>query len=383
MNLISRDELKTLAEKRDGWRISVYLPTHRTGQEKQQDPIRLKNLLGEAEERLQAADVRRSLIEDMLAPAQALVPDAGFWRYQMEGLALFLAVDFDRILRLPRPFEAQVIVSRRFHIKPLLPLLSGDGRFYVLALSQSEIRLLEGSRFSVDQVRLPSVPAGLEEALKWDDPESQLQWHSGTGARTDGRAAVFHGHGVGVDNTDTNILRYFQKVDAGLQEVLAGERAPLVLAGVDSLFPIYREANSYANLVTKGIPGSPDMRSPEELHSRAWPIVEPIFQQDREEAAERYQVAAAHGQASSELAEVLTKAYHGGVETLFVNLEATCWGTFDADRGVIEIAEEPGTDSEDLLDLTAVHALLYGGTVYAVPTQSMPVEGNLAAIYRF
>jgi hypothetical protein len=45
-----------------------------------------------------------------------------------------------------------VIVSERFHVKPLLPLLSGDGRFYVLALSQNEIRLLQGTRYSVEQV---------------------------------------------------------------------------------------------------------------------------------------------------------------------------------------------------------------------------------------
>jgi hypothetical protein len=42
-----------------------------------------------------------------------------------------------------------VVVTDRFHIKPLLPLLSGDGRFYVLALSQSEVRLLQGTRYSV------------------------------------------------------------------------------------------------------------------------------------------------------------------------------------------------------------------------------------------
>jgi hypothetical protein len=39
--------------------------------------------------------------------------------------------------------------SDRFHLKPLLPLLTGDGRFYILALSQNQVRLLQGTRYSV------------------------------------------------------------------------------------------------------------------------------------------------------------------------------------------------------------------------------------------
>jgi hypothetical protein len=38
--------------------ISIFMPTHRLGREVQQDPIRLKNLLGEAEEHSLASDLR-------------------------------------------------------------------------------------------------------------------------------------------------------------------------------------------------------------------------------------------------------------------------------------------------------------------------------------
>jgi hypothetical protein len=162
-------------------------------------------------------------------------------------------------------------VDERFHIKPLLPLLSGDGHFYVLALSQNEIRLLQGSRDSVAVVDLVDVPESLADALRWDDPERQLQWHTGTGARADGRAAIFHGHGVGTDNTKTNILRYFQKVDDGICRILAEDPAPLVLAGVDYLLPIYRSASDYPNLVEGAVTGSPEELSAANLHQAAWP----------------------------------------------------------------------------------------------------------------
>ena len=78
----------------------------------------------------------------------------------------------------------------------------------------------------------------MAEALRFNDPERRLQFHTGAvtpGGRGD-RPAAFHGHGVGQGvEAKTDILRDFHKVDEALQEVLRDEEAPLVLAGVDYL----------------------------------------------------------------------------------------------------------------------------------------------------
>ncbi|MBE0698970.1 MAG: hypothetical protein IH586_18790, partial [Anaerolineaceae bacterium] len=52
MDILTKAELEQLMRKEQQWCVSFYMPTHRTGVEIQQDPIRLKNLLGEAEKRL-------------------------------------------------------------------------------------------------------------------------------------------------------------------------------------------------------------------------------------------------------------------------------------------------------------------------------------------
>lgn len=61
MNLVSKEELRTLVEKPHEWCVSVYMPTHLAFPENKQDPIRFKNLLREAEERLKAAGLRPRL----------------------------------------------------------------------------------------------------------------------------------------------------------------------------------------------------------------------------------------------------------------------------------------------------------------------------------
>jgi hypothetical protein len=139
----------------------------------------------------------------------------------------------------------------------------------------------------VEEVDLPGVPLGVRDALQGEEVQKQLQLYvadrGGVGA-----GGVYHGHGHPGERQAERILRYFRKVDRGLREVLAGERAPMVLAAVEHLSPIFRKANTYPQLVDEVVPGSPEGLSPHELHARAWPIVEPLFLRAQRAAAARY-----------------------------------------------------------------------------------------------
>jgi hypothetical protein len=385
MDILSRDDLKNLSEKRDGWHVSIFMPTHRAGPETRQDPIRLKNLLGQAEEQLVAAGLRPPEAQARLEPASKLVQDGLFWQRQSDGLALFVSRDIERHYRLPLHFEELAVVTERFHIKPLLPLLSGDGRFYVLALSQGEARLFQGTRYSVSELDLEGVPTSLAEALSLDDPERRLQFHtaSGPSGGKGSRPAMFHGQGAPSQDQKDDILRYFQKLDTGVQELLAGEQAPLVLAGVDYLFPLYREANTYPHLIEEGIEGNPDDLSAQELHQRAWAIVQPRFLKEREVAVQRFSQLSDTDGASDNLSEIVPAAHHGRVETLFVALGLQHWGTFDPALNEVRVHQEAKPGDQDLMDLAAVQTLLHSGGVYAVEPEQMPAGTSLAALFRY
>jgi hypothetical protein len=168
-----------------------------------------------------------------------------------------------------------------------------------------------------------------------------------------------------------------------LVELLGGERIPLVLAGVGYLHAIYRKANTYPHLAGGGIEGNPEELSAEELHEQAWGIVHSLFLADQERAAAQYRQLAGSEQVSNDIYQVVPAAYHGRVKTLFVATGIQQWGVFDPDLNKIELTEEPGSADEDLLDLAAVHALLSGGTVYAVAPERLPDETGLAAVFRY
>lgn len=353
------------------------MPTHRTG-DNEQDPIRLKNLLKEAENQLINSGLPASDAGEILEPARRLLPDAYFWQHQGDGLAIFLAPALFHYYQLPYSFQEIAVVAERFHVKPLLPLFSEDGAFYVLAVSQNRVRLLQCTRYYAREVTPEAVPESLAEALKYDQPEKQQQLHSiGSGP------AIFHGQGVGKDDNKVNILRYFQQVDRGLHELLREERVPLIIAAVDYLHPIYREANTYSHLLDETIEGNPDELSSEELQERAWAIAQPYFERDRDSALEQYGEAMSKGIATSDVKQAVLAAYDGRVSTLFVALGIQQWGSFDLESRKIHLYEEKGHGTEDLLDFATIHTLTKGGAVYAIEPGQVPGKTSIAAIFRY
>jgi hypothetical protein len=388
MDILTRAELEQLMRKEQQWCVSIYMPTHRTGTDAQQDSIRLKNLLREAEKLLSAQGIGRREVQNMIEPVSMLLQDSNFWQHQSDGLAIFISSNRVRRYRLPLNFEEFVAVKDHFHIKPLLPLFTGDGQFYILALSQNEVRLLNGTRDSVSEVDIGQVGGSLAEAIPSINHQMSLQLHSsGSISGMSGSGSVtFHGQGGGSDESaKKELLRYFRLVSDGLTEFLQGDRAPLVLAGVEYLLPIYKEANTYPNLIDKVIKGNPDLLRMDELHKSAWNILGPHFQAAQAEAVAQYQQLA--GQASERFADTLEKivpaASDGRVETLFIASGVQQWGVVNPVTNEIEIHEQMESGDESLLDLAAVQTYLKGGVVYTVRPEKVPGGTNAAAVLRY
>ena len=388
MDILTRVELEQLMRKEQQGCVSIYMPTHRTGTDAQQDPIRLKNLLREAEKQLSAQGIGRREVQNMLEPANMLLQDSTFWQHQSDGLAIFISSNKVRRYRLPLNFEEFVAVMDHFHIKPLLPLFTGDGKFYILALSQNEVRLLNGTRDSVSEVDIGQVGGSLAEAIPSVNHQMSLQLHSSgfTGGMSGSGSVTFHGQGGGSDESAKHeLLRYFRIVSDGLTEFFQGDRVPLVLAGVDYLLPIYKEANTYPNLIDTVIKGNPDLLRVDELHKSAWDILGPHFQAGQAEAVAYYQQLA--GQASELVADTLEKivpaASDGRVETLFVTTGVQQWGVFNPITNEIELHSQQEAGDEPLLDLAAVQTYLKGGIVYAVEPEKVPGGTSAAAVLRY
>lgn len=379
------EEFMQLLENTEEPCISIYMPIHKSGPESQQNPIRLSNLLHQAEEELKAIGMEPLAIEVLLKPAWRLLKNDHFWLQSGEGLAIFLSEDLAHHYHLPVAFDDLVVVGKHFHVKPLLPVLNGGEKFYILALSIGGTRLLEAGRNVLKEVELPEgTPRTLAQALMYDDFEPQKRVYSGTPGWSAGKpGAVFFGHGATPDTAKEEILRYFQQVDKGVREALRGDQAPLVMAGVGYLLPIYRNVSDYPHLMETGVEGSPDEKSAAELWNQARAIVGPVFTRRRNAAADLYAQLAGTGFTSASIEEIVPAAFFGQVASLFVSLDTPKWGVFNEIEGQVTLhdTEQPG--DEDMGNLAAIYTLVNQGEVYPVATEEVPGHAYAAAVLRY
>jgi hypothetical protein len=389
MDHLSKSDLRSLLEHDGQPHLSLYMPTHRAGAEIQQNPIRFRNLLGQAEDRLSDYGLRGPEVQEFLEPARnQLGRDEAFWQ-QNVGLALFMAPNLLQYYRLPVHFEETLMLGNQFYFKPIFKVFQNRGQFYILALSQNEVRLLEGTKYGVEEVKLERLPASLTQALKWDNPERQTQGHTVSGGQQGGDRGrpdiTFHGHGVGKDDEKTDILRYFREVNKGLSEFLADKQDPLLLAGVEYLFPIYQDANSYRYLADQGIEGNPEDLSAETLHTRAWELLVPRFKTEQQEAFELYrqQFGNQTGRASKNIQEIVPAAYGGRVGRLFLREQSEIWGHYDRADNRVDVHPKRMRDSEDLLNTAAVYAFQNDAAIYIVDDNEMPDKTPIAAVFRY
>lgn len=377
MNTITAAELKTLLKIPGKPCVSIYVPTQPGGAEK--DPIQLKNLITETEAKLLAMKMGEEAVKKTLRPARRLLEDRDFWKNTSEGLAVFFTPEEQRWYRLRRGVGPHVHVGERFFVKPILAMTDPAGRFYVLALNQKRIRLWEGDAQTLREVEMKTMPKSLAEALRFHDRDEPLIFHSVRGGGS-GWGAIFHGQGVGIDTLKDDLLLYFQKIDRGLHEHLPA-KAPLILAGVDYLWPIYRKANRHSHLMERGIPGNSELWSAKELHDKAWEIVRPQFEKPLANVCSQYAALAGTGRTCRDPAETVRAACEGRLETLLVAEDREAWGEWNETANEVAVHPQPKNGDEDLLNLAAINAQAHGAKVFVLPSRDMPEMSPIAGIY--
>lgn len=361
--------------------ISIYQPTHRRHPENQQDAIRFRNLLKEAQASLQQQHSAAEATE-LLTPFRALADDADFWNTTRDGLAVLGSRDFFRVYRLQRPVEALVVVSDTFHTKPLTKLMQSSQRYQVLGLSRKSVRLFEGDRDTLDEVELaPDVARTMEDALGDQLTESNSGYGPLGGA---GKGSVHHGSGGRSDEVDKDDERFFRVVD---RDILAHHSKtsglPLILATLPEHRDAFHKLSHNTNLLEQGIDVSPDAVSLDELRQRAWQVVEPFYIERLKSQLEQFGTARAHGLGGETLQTVAEAVVTGRVATLLIDGDRVVPGHVDAETGQVILADIARPDVDDVLDDLASLARRRGSKVFVVPGDQLPAESGVAAIYRY
>jgi len=382
--MLRPEQFQRLASIQDRPCISIYSPTGASGSEASGDPIRLKNGVQEAERRLVELGFDARATGPLLAPAREVLAELSPATYADGTLAMLLGGGAAEILHVPVRVEPQVFVSDRLHLKPLLPVLTENARFYVLAASQNAVHLLECDRFAERERSLAgtTTPTSLAAAVPASQPPEGLQART-TGSRPGGHEAMFHGYGPESQLRHHQLLRFLREVSEGIAPLLDGQ-SPLVFAGVDELFAIYREASAYEHVAQANISGNPEHVRPEELRARGWEIVSAAMEQRIADAHEAFGVLGARGRATDDVKAAVLAARDGLAGTIIGATDRVVWGRVSEDGTEVEYRAQPDPWDYDLIDYAALQVIAYSGTALMVPGERVPGNGHgLAALLRY
>jgi hypothetical protein len=361
--------------------LTIYLPTFKSGNDAQQNPIRFRNLVKKSKDLLSTSQHTTHSLKVAVDNAAKLIDDPEFWQHQNNGLAIFINPNQTSIFRLPLRFSESVTVNRHFELKPLLPLITTNGKFFILTISQKDIKLYEATRTDIGKRFLGDIPRNMSEVFDFDNLEKNLQVHSGSRNKGGSGTAVF-GQNSGEETYKKDMEQFLMRVETGITNLLKPEASPLILAGVEYLTTMFKKVNHYPQLLDQTIDGSPDKSTKEKLHKAAWKIIRPLFKQGEKDALDTFYQLVGTGKASSNISEILPAAYQGRVQTLFVSRDQTLWGKYNLDS-VVMIDKERDSDSLDLYDLATIYTLRNSGRVYSLKPKEMVKGAEVAATYRY
>ncbi len=375
--MLSKENIDNLIKKADELNITVTLPTHRKGEEVQQNPIRFKNLISETEKKLNTQGVKPERVDSLLKRPRQLMDDLNFWNYTDEALAMYINDDTFEMYKLPYKVDERVYVNNHFLITPVLPMISLDGTYNILAVSQKNLRLLKCTRKTVEEVTPDDIFTNIEDFIE-ETPESHLQFHT----RADNMDAMFFGHGGNEEDKRLVVEKYLRGVEESVTKQLKQVNEPLILAGTDEITTIYRSLNKYNRLLENTVPGYPGNKKEKELQEAGWHIIREHFLKDMYKAIDQFKDQS-ESKISNNLTQIVESTVMGKTDTLFIAKDEVSWGMYDEEEHTVHYSNSNNGDQNELLNWAALKALEKGSKVFVLPKHEMPHASTIAALFRF
>ena len=243
--------------------------------------------------------------------------------------------------------------------------------------------MYSGEKFELKGVKIQELSNVVNEELKNRDFQKQLQFFTGSGAgkRKD---SMFYGTGAKDFQVNKYLLNFFHKIDRSIKKHLIDKR-PLILAGTDYIFPIYREANSYPWIMDGVINGNPKDLNKNELVSKAGSILKLHRRKEMEDEYLKLVELKNTDQSrySCDIKEVVKASNYGKIDELFILSDKPVWGIYDEKTNKIEFHDKPGPETDELLNSAAINTINSGGEVFMMNYLDKKFDKPLAARLRY
>jgi hypothetical protein len=344
--------------------VTITLPTHRFAPENKQDPIRVKNLVEQATNRLLAEFGKRE-IEALVARLQALAESIDY-QNTLDGLAIFVNHDFGKVISLPFTLKERVVVDETFFIRDLVFAMNRTPRYWVLALSEKPTRLFEATREHLIEIQEGGFPM--------------------THTRPGGEEPLPGGFGVQKSAyRDERHRQFFRDIDAALKPFLTEDPLPLAVVGVERYLSFFNEVSDHKNAILTTLTGSHDKTSAHELGKLVWPLVKLNLDEERHKVFGELDKAIGEKKFVSTVGEVWRLAHEGRGRLLLVEEDFHYPARVDESGNHLTPADDPTAPGvmDDAVDEIISAVLEKQGKVVFVENGQLTDHQRITLILRY
>ncbi|GGV36096.1 hypothetical protein GCM10010277_22310 [Streptomyces longisporoflavus] len=343
--------------------VTVLLPTHRREPDNAQDPVRLRNLVHEAKERLKSdpAVAREQRIE-VARQLDRAVAEIDLVHAE-DGLAVFAARGEHQVWSLARTVPSRVVLSDTFLTRNVVAAQAAERPYWVLAVSADRVSLWSGTATRVTEHEADGFPLTRSR----DDQDAERKERIGDVPST---------------FRDEQTRRFLREADGAAAGVLRSHPRPLFVAGEAAALSLLDEVGAVGKEGTP-VPHGGLAHGPADA---VWQAVRPFLAAGDRAGLDAvlHELDAAQGrrQYAAGLDEVWQNVTTDRVR--FLAVEDTYRATVRDDGGHLVPADPDDLDAvDDVVDDIVERALDTGAQVRFVPGDTLADRGRIACVLRY
>lgn len=371
--IVMKATLRNLKSARGNPAVSIFVKTHRTHPENEQDAIALKNQLKVAEERIINEHDKRT--SDTILSLIHAKTDELDHNYNLDTLAIFANEEEAQVLRLPFNATERVILGEKFATRDIVREMSQSVHYYVLVLTSEYARLIEAVNDRVvKEIGNTSERQAQMSELTFPINNTSLP----TGSKADR---------TGSSDDDRYLKEFMNRVDKSMQEFRNIDPLPVILVGDARTLGFYEQVVDNDSFIIGKVNHLPNLKD-----GRAQEIVAGVQEVVDNQRLARYEAAQGDLEKArnekmvrTDLQQIYRSAMEGNIVKLLVRQGHIVPATIDETALTLMVANDPTVEGvtddavSEIIEIVSHH----GGEVVFLPQDVMDENEPIALITRY
>jgi hypothetical protein len=227
--------IKNMIDEKGKTCVSIIVPTHRLGQDRQADHRAVQEAVTAAKQ----AILNES--NDYLSAIDDLFQQIDFTRNK-EGIGIFVSPNIRKLVRFPFPVIRKITVDKFFLLHDLLYVENYSTAYYVLDISKKKIHLFRGMMDHLEEINDQNFPQKITDNYEYSKP-----------SQSSSDAGYAHVKSFEKDKSEIDLIRLkkaFREADKKFSEYLP-KKTPLLLCGSKRTVSLFAAiTNHESNIIT-------------------------------------------------------------------------------------------------------------------------------------